>query len=543
MLAPRRCTLIGTLALALSASTPGLAADLPLPPSEAPVFLAIFDVRALEPGEVTSTTEGGGPVSFPVSVIDDQTVACDALAARAPLKQLKAYVECAIGHRLSGPDFNPLPTIDLRVKAADAIAASLPDLRASTAGRAISRRGSNIVAVSLQVAALRTITETVIVRCEAPFSVELERTATEYQLVFGRKPRFTIAEVARKSQIETDFNVLLTLAARFAQLKPISKSAPPPPAACERRVSTTAYASKSQAVTYGAGVVIPLAVKRASVTLDATLPAVVPELLTASVDIATASEKMRAADEFLRLEALRRQEAEDLKLFTTCPPVDPGRLDTLQQVVCVLGPKPTPNTNPLVAIDVLSKMTTPRRATFLRWAVENRTGDVRDRALAALAQIPPAAPAQPAAGREVKQTARFLSGPLEHWSLSADVFTSRQTPFKRDSGDAFVLDGKPPMFYLSLNFLFGDLPSTERKVWENIELKWLVKGSKNPFESVGFGVGLRGGYAKRFGFDFDLLSPFVGWTWTEPADSTRDRVVETRFGVGVNINKALDWVK
>ncbi len=542
MLVARRCTLIGTLALSLFASTLGLAADLPLPPSEAPVFLAIFDLRAIEPGEVTSTTEGGGgPVSFPVSVIDDQTVACDALGVKAPLKQLKAYVECAIGHRLSGPDFNPPPSIDLRTKAADAIAASLPDLRASTSGRAISHRGSNIVAVSLQVVELRTITETVIVRCEAPFSAELERTTTDYQIVFGRKPRYAIAEVVRKSQIETDFNVLLTLAARFAQMKPTTKAAPPPPAACQRQVSTTTYASKSEAMTYGAGVVIALAMKRATVTLDATLPAVAPQLLTASVP--NASEKVRAADEFQRLEALRRQEAEDLKLFTTCPPVDPGRLDTLQQVVCALGPKPTPNTNPLVAIEVLSKMTTPRRATFLRWAVENRTGDVRDRALAALAQIPPAAPAQPAAGREVKQTARLLSGPLEHWSLSADVFTTRETPFKQDAGGTFVLDGKPPMFYVSLNFLLGDLPSAERKLWENIELKWLVKGSKNPFDSVGFGVGLRGGYAKRFGLDFDLLSPFVGWTWTEPEDSTRNRVLETRFGIGVNINKALEWVK
>jgi hypothetical protein len=167
---------------------------------------------------------------------------------------------------------------------------------------------------------------------------------------------------------------------------------------------------------------------------------------------------------------------------------------------------------------------------------------VHEKALVALAQIPQAAPAPPTAGKENKQTATFRSGPMEHWSLSANVFTTRHTPFGKDDNGAVVLDGKPPIFYVSLNFLLGDLPSSERTLLQNLELKWLLQGSKSPFDSIGVGVGLRGSYARRFGVDFDLLSPFVGWTWTEPEASGR-RVLQTRFGISVNINKALEWVK
>ena len=81
------------------------------------------------------------------------------------------------------------------------------------------------------------------------------------------------------------------------------------------------------------------------------------------------------------------------------------------------------------------------------------------------------------------------------------------------------MDGKPPVFYVSLNFLFGDQASTERRWFENIELKWLLQGSDSPFDSIGFGVGLRGHYAKRFGFDFDLLSP----SWPGPGRKPKTR--------------------
>jgi len=533
-------------------SVSGWAAELPLPATEAPVFLVIFDLRSNEPGEITSTTEGGGPLNFPISAIDDEKVQCSVLKSRAPLTQLKGYVECAIGHRLSGLDFNDtdddatndFPTVAERENAATAIAANIVEFRKDSSTRAISDRGSFIVAVGLQTAEARTISQIVTANCLDPISEPPRVTTTSYELVFGRKPQFTIGEVARKSQIETDFNVLLTLASKFIAGTPPAP-APPPPDPCRRRdTETVEYRSTPpKATAWTSGHAIPLAVKRANVTLDATLPAVVPQLLAAT-DQNQAKEVMKRADEFFRLAALKKQEDEDLSLFKTCPAVEPGRFDPLQQVVCGLDDKSTATTpTSLAAVDALTKMTTPRRVTFLRWAVEHKTGEVRDKAMVALAQVPATAPSAAAPAKEAKQTTKFLSGPLEHWSISADVFTTRKTVFKKDDTGTFGLDGKPPVFYVSLNFLMGDLPSTDRSFLQNIELKWLVQGSKKPLDSMGFGIGFRGSYGKRFGFNFDLLSPYVGFTWTEQADSSLPRVRQTRFGVGLNINKALDWVK
>jgi hypothetical protein len=538
----RRTGLTAVLLIA-AASMPGVAAQVPLPPAEKPRYLVIFDLRSLEPGELNRPSEGGGPLGFPLSVVDDEEVQCASLAPEARVTQLKNYVECAVGHRLSQPDFSTPPSIDERQKAAAAIAASLTDLRKSASTRAISQRGSNVVAVVLQMAESRTIIETVTERCVEPANGDPRVTATTYQYLFGRKPQFTIDEEARKSRIATDFEVLVSLVSTLAA--PEAKAAPPPTAVpCTKHgPATTAYASRSASTVWSSGHAIPLALKRATVTLDGALPAVVPQLLM-KTDSPKAEEALKAADEYLRVEAIRKQESEDLKLFDSCPLAHPGRLETLPQVVCALDRNSSVSTDlSVAAVEALSKMSTGRRATLLRWAVEHKTGEAREKALVALAQMAPAATAPRSAGKEVKETATFLSGPMEHWSLSADLFATRETGFTQDDKGIVVIDGKPPVFYVSLNFLLGDQASTERRWFENIELKWLLQGSDSPFDSIGFGVGLRGHYAKRFGLDFDLLSPFVGWTWTEAEDDAQGRVQQLRFGLSMNINKALDWVK
>src|SRR5262249_53012664 len=131
MIVSRSCQVVATFALVLAVASSGQSAELPLPASQAPVFLVIFDLRNVEPGEVTSTTEGGGPISLPISAIDDNSVDCADLAEQVAVKQLKGYVECALGHRLSGADFddhdtnpnNDFPTVADRQRAAKAISA------------------------------------------------------------------------------------------------------------------------------------------------------------------------------------------------------------------------------------------------------------------------------------------------------------------------------------------------------------------------------------------------------------------------------------
>jgi hypothetical protein len=67
--------------------------------------------------------------------------------------------------------------------------------------------------------------------------------------------------------------------------------------------------------------------------------------------------------------------------------------------------------------------------------------------------------------------------------------------------------------------------------------KGMLKVSRRPLDSIGFGIGLRGNYFKRFGLDFDFLTPFVGMTFTKQdqtdatgAEAKSSRNSEVRLG-------------
>jgi hypothetical protein len=132
---------------------------------------------------------------------------------------------------------------------------------------------------------------------------------------------------------------------------------------------------------------------------------------------------------------------------------------------------------------------------------------------------------------------------MEHWFLSADFFPTASTEFKTGD-DGVTLKSKPASFYGALNFQLGDLQSQNRTFIGNFALKFLIEASKHPAHSLGFGVGLRGHALKRFGLDFDSLSPFAGLTFTKPDNATEGtkRHREFRFGVSLSLEKALDWI-
>ena len=144
----------------------------------------------------------------------------------------------------------------------------------------------------------------------------------------------------------------------------------------------------------------------------------------------------------------------------------------------------------------------------------------------------------PAAGEEAK-TATFSQDRWAFLAVSRRLRT-RETPSRRTTAGPRPTEAADLL--RSFNFLLG-VRRPQRTLLQNIELKWLLQGSDSPFDSIGFGVALRGSYAKRFGLNFDLLAPFIGWTWTEPAEAGQKRVFQTRFGLSMNINKALEWVK
>jgi hypothetical protein len=153
--------------------------------------------------------------------------------------------------------------------------------------------------------------------------------------------------------------------------------------------------------------------------------------------------------------------------------------------------------------------------------------------------------------------ASLVTGPAEHWFLSADVPLNRASKLAVKEGTNEVeLADEPSKFYVGLDFLIGDLLTADRPrilgflPLNDLVLKGMITASSKPLESLGVGLGLRGQYLKRFGVDFEVFTPWVGYTFTKQ-DETKNQEVqrnagrnrEVRFGVGLNLDKALGWVQ
>ena len=178
--------------------------------------------------------------------------------------------------------------------------------------------------------------------------------------------------------------------------------------------------------------------------------------------------------------------------------------------------------------------------------------EVREAALTSLSQFKSASAksSPPDPDENAAPKADLLTGPKEHWFLSAAVPLTKATALKLDAKtDQLVLDDEPSAFYVGVNFLAGDLSDDRRTVLENLVFSILVKASRRPLDSLGVSVGLRGQYLNRLGLNLDVLTPFVGWTFTKEAvqegEIVRERGprnAELRFGVALNLDQALKWV-
>jgi hypothetical protein len=146
--------------------------------------------------------------------------------------------------------------------------------------------------------------------------------------------------------------------------------------------------------------------------------------------------------------------------------------------------------------------------------------------------------------------AKAVTGPIEHWFISADLPLNsvKELKYNNETGE---LDAKetPGTFYAGISFKTGDVLTHETSLFRNLTLKGLVKISRQPLDSYGFAVGLRGQYLKKLGIDFDLFSPFIGWTSTKEDEVKDGHPVEGgsrknafRVGVSFNLDKGLGWV-
>ena len=186
-------------------------------------------------------------------------------------------------------------------------------------------------------------------------------------------------------------------------------------------------------------------------------------------------------------------------------------------------------------------------AVTIASGVEVPTGRAAEAAAA-----PAAAREAPAPDKKESLKLALVTGPREHWFLSADVPLTKASQLKRNEQTGVLeLANEPSAFYIGLNFLLGDLLAARQSVADVIAIKLMVKASGDPLDSLGVALGLRGRHLRKYGLDFDLISPFVGYTFTQEDEATASGEIvtdgsrnhELRFGVGLNLDKALGWVK
>lgn len=154
-----------------------------------------------------------------------------------------------------------------------------------------------------------------------------------------------------------------------------------------------------------------------------------------------------------------------------------------------------------------------------------------------------------------KLEASVLTGPTERWSLSALVPLNAANQLKY-SGDTDSLEPKeePGRFYVSLDFSLGDVLRDRPSFARAMSIKLLAAAEKKPQDSFGVGVGIAPGYfgSVHPSLEFlDTFSPWVGYTFSREDEFAEDGTVRTdkgrnsefRWGVSLNLSKALEWLK
>lgn len=150
-------------------------------------------------------------------------------------------------------------------------------------------------------------------------------------------------------------------------------------------------------------------------------------------------------------------------------------------------------------------------------------------------------------GAEKKVSFDMMTGPQEHWFLSADLTVAKlsNVKFTNDKG-AVEPKETPKQFYVGLNFMLGDILSERQALWKNFFFKGMIKFSKNPLDSYGLGIGYRFPPVKFLGLDISALSVFGALTWTKETSEIQTGKLtkyQWQFGISYNLDKALSWIK
>jgi hypothetical protein len=149
--------------------------------------------------------------------------------------------------------------------------------------------------------------------------------------------------------------------------------------------------------------------------------------------------------------------------------------------------------------------------------------------------------------KEKEEKMEIITGPAEHWFLSADLIVLKLSKVKFVGSQGTIEPRETPkVFYLGINWMIGDILKERQNLLKNFFVKGMLKFSKKPFDSYGFGIGYRFPKVKVLGIDISSFSVFGSWLWTKEQveDKTKELTKrQIQFGISFNLDKAMGWVK
>jgi len=155
-----------------------------------------------------------------------------------------------------------------------------------------------------------------------------------------------------------------------------------------------------------------------------------------------------------------------------------------------------------------------------------------------------------AAAAAPKATTTIITGPAEHWYLSADLPIRHFNELKRNDTSGLIEPAKTPTtFFVGVDYALGDILGESQSWRRDFVLKGMLKFSKQPLQTFGIALGYRGPALSSLGLSFEVVSPFAGYFWSRPEVPEGSSGAETKlqgtfqFGFSFNLDTALGWAK
>ncbi len=148
--------------------------------------------------------------------------------------------------------------------------------------------------------------------------------------------------------------------------------------------------------------------------------------------------------------------------------------------------------------------------------------------------------------KEKEERVEIITGPAEHWFLSADLIVLKLSKVEFVSNQGTIEPRETPkVFYLGVNWMIGDILNERQNLLKNFFVKGMLKFSNKPFDSYGFGIGYRFPKVKVLGIDISSFSVFGSWLWTKEQLEDKSKELtkqQIQFGISFNLDKAMGWV-